>query len=159
MSGAVDVYLGLGSNQGNRRENIDSALSMLDSNEKIHVDKVSDIIETEPWGFAAEQNFLNCVARVQVDKTLTPEEMLDVCKDIEKDLGREENIEFGPDGKRVYHSRPIDIDILIYGQERIDTERLTIPHKQMAERDFVMIPLRQIISEEIKSAFPELFRK
>lgn len=63
MSGAVDVYLGLGSNQGNRRENIDSALSMLDSNEKIHVDKVSDIIETEPWGFAAEQNFLNCVAR------------------------------------------------------------------------------------------------
>ena len=82
MSGAVDVYLGLGSNQGNRRENIDSALSMLDSNEKIHVDKVSDIIETEPWGFAAEQNFLNCVARVQVEKTLTPEELLDVCKGI-----------------------------------------------------------------------------
>lgn len=156
MSGAVDVYLGLGSNQGNRRENIDSALSMLDSNEKIHVDKVSDIIETEPWGFAAEQNFLNCVARVQVEKTLTPEEMLDVCKDIEKDLGREESIEFGPDGKRVYHSRPIDIDILLFGKERVHSGRLDIPHPLMGERDFVMIPLRQVETEELRVAFPEL---
>ena len=156
MSGAVDVYLGLGSNQGNRRENIDSALSMLDSNEKIHVDKVSDIIETEPWGFAAEQNFLNCVARVQVEKTLTPEEMLDVCKGIERNLGREENIEFGPDGKRVYHSRPIDIDILLFGNERVHSGRLDIPHPLMGERDFVMIPLRQVETEELRVAFPEL---
>ena len=149
MSGAVDVYLGLGSNQGNRRENIDSALTMLDSNEKIHVDKVSDIIETEPWGFAAEQNFLNCVARVQVEKTLTPEEMLDVCKCIERNLGREESIEFGPDGKRVYHSRPIDIDILLFGNERVHSRRLDIPHPLMGERDFVMIPLKEIMGNDI----------
>ena len=154
----IEIYLGLGTNEGDRQANIDHALAAL-TQAGIRILTVSDIIEAAPWGFEAPQDFLNCALMGQVNADVTPTALLDICKTIERDLGRKENIEFDAEGKRVYHSRPIDIDILIYGQERIDTERLTIPHKQMAERDFVMIPLRQIISEEIKSAFPELFRK
>ena len=74
-------------------------------------------------------------------------------------MGRDEVIEFDSDGKRLYHSRSIDIDILLYGKQNIDNEILTIPHPLMVERDFVMIPLRQIVSEEEKEAFPEVFNR
>ncbi len=154
---AVDAYLGLGSNEGDRRQNIESALSMLERLDEIHLDMVSEIIETEPWGFSAEQNFLNCVARVTVGDGVSPYWLLDRCKGIETELGRREYIEFGPDGNRIYHSRPLDIDILLFGNIRIDSGRLVIPHPLMRDRDFVMIPLRQVATEAVISNFPDIF--
>lgn len=155
----IDVYLGLGSNEGDREANIRLALSMLDDVDGVSVVKVSDLIETEPWGFNADVKFLNCAAEVFVNEQVTPLLLLKECKRIEKSMGRDEVIEFDSDGKRLYHSRPIDIDILLYGKQNIDNEVLTIPHPLMVERDFVMIPLRQIVSEEEKEAFPEVFNR
>lgn len=155
----IDVYLGLGSNEGDREANIRLALSMLDDVDGVSVVKVSDLIETEPWGFNADVKFLNCAAEVFVNEQVTPLSFLKECKRIEKSMGRDEVVEFDTDGKRVYHSRPIDIDILLYGKQYIDNEVLTIPHPLMSERDFVMIPLRQIVSEEEKEAFPEVFNR
>lgn len=153
---ALEVYLGLGSNEGDRRRNLDSAIAMIAAHDGICLEKVSDIIETEPWGFSAEQKFLNCAVKLTVGGSIAPLELLDICKSVEKSLGREENIEYGADGRRVYHSRPIDVDILLYGDLRISGERLTVPHPQMAMRDFVMVPLRQIASEDVGKLFPEL---
>lgn len=155
----IDVYLGLGSNEGDREANIRLALSMLDDVDGVSVVKVSDLIETEPWGFNADVKFLNCAAEVFVNEQVTPLSFLKECKRIEKSMGRDEVVEFDADGKRVYHSRPIDIDILLYGKQHIDNEILTIPHPLMSERDFVMIPLRQIVSGEEKEAFPEVFKR
>lgn len=155
----IDVYLGLGSNEGDREANIRLALSMLDDVDGVSVVKVSDLIETEPWGFNADVKFLNCAAEVFVNEQVTPLSLLKECKRIEKSMGRDEVIEFDSDGKRLYHSRPIDIDILLYGKQHIDNKILTIPHPLMAERDFVMIPLRQIVSEEETEAFPEVFNR
>lgn len=155
----IDVYLGLGSNEGDREANIRLALSMLDDMDGVSVVKVSDLIETEPWGFNADVKFLNCAAEVFVNEQVTPLSLLKECKRIEKSMGRDEVIEFDSDGKRLYHSRPIDIDILLYGKQHIDNKILTIPHPLMAERDFVMIPLRQIVSEEETEAFPEVFNR
>lgn len=153
---SLEVYLGLGSNEGDRRRNLDSAIAMIAAHDGIWLEKVSDIIETEPWGFSAEQNFLNCAVKLTVDSSIAPLELLDICKSVEKSLGRVENIEYGSDGRRVYHSRPIDVDILLYGNLRISGGRLTVPHLQMAMRDFVMVPLRQIASEDVRKLFPEL---
>lgn len=155
----IDVYLGLGSNEGDREANIRLALSMLDDVDGVSVVKVSDLIETEPWGFNADMKFLNCAAEVFVNEQVTPLLFLKECKRIEKSMGRDEVVEFDTDGKRVYHSRPIDIDILLYGKQHIDNKVLTIPHPLMSERDFVMIPLRQIVSEEEEEAFPEVFKR
>lgn len=155
----IDVYLGLGSNEGDREANIRLALSMLDDVDGVSVVKVSDLIETEPWGFNADVKFLNCAAEVFVNEQVTPLSFLKECKRIEKSMGRDEVVEFDTDGKRVYHSRPIDIDILLYGKQHIDNKVLTIPHPLMSERDFVRIPLRQIVSEEEKEAFPEVFKR
>lgn len=157
MPDCVTAYLGLGSNEGDRTANLKSALSMLDSVEGISVERVSDVIETRPWGFDAEMDFLNCAAKINLDTSVTPELLLQVCKDIERRLGRQEQMEFGSDGNRIYHSRTIDIDILLYGTERINRERLTVPHPLMTVRDFVMIPLRQIADEDVTAAFPEIF--
>ena len=157
MVGEVEVYLGLGSNIGDRKSYIDKALAMLDAQDGIHVDAVSDVIETKPWGFVSDSYFMNCAARVYVDETISPNDLLNLCKDVERELGRKENVEFDASGKRIYHSREIDIDILFYGTQKLDTEELKIPHPLMASRDFVMIPLRQIVSKKIAEAFPEIF--
>ena len=155
-SGTV-AYLGLGSNAGDRLSNIERAVKMLGAAEGITVDKVSDIIETEPWGFTAEEKFLNCVVRIVVAADVTPSGLLDLCKRIERTLGRDDSPEYDASGGRIYHSRTIDVDILLFGRERLRTDRLTIPHPLMKERDFVMVPLQEIVSREDEEAFPEIF--
>lgn len=155
-SGTV-AYLGLGSNVGDRLSNIENALRMLDAAEGVTVDRVSDIMETKPWGFAAEEDFLNCAVRIVVTADVTPLSLLDICKGIERALGRNDSPEYDGSGNRIYHSRKIDIDILLYGEERITTDSLKVPHPLMTERDFVMIPLRQIASQDVVEAFPEIF--
>ena len=149
-----NVYLGLGSNQGDREEYIRKAISLI--GERVgEVLRQSSLIETEPWGFQSENKFLNGV--ILVATALTPREVLQATQKIERTLGRDEKPEYDADGHRVYHNRSIDIDILFYGTEHIDTEDLVVPHPLIGERDFVKIPLAEIAKPSLRSAFPEYF--
>lgn len=146
----VDVYLSLGSNMGDRAANIENAISLLNIELKTPYKAVSSLLETEPWGFESEQKFLNAAVhyQLQLKEGYNPEAealmILEICKDIERRLGRKDGLEYNEAGERIYHNRPIDIDILLFGEHRIDCPELTIPHKLMYERDFVMIPLKEI---------------
>ena len=86
------------------------------------------------------------------------EVVLQIVKSIEREMGRTDPPEYDSEGKRVYHSRIIDIDILFYGRETIDIPELTIPHRGIADRPFVMVPLRQIARRSLREAFPEYFK-
>lgn len=146
----VDLYLSLGSNQGDRVMNIENALSLLNIELKTSYKAVSSLIETEPWGFDSPEKFLNAAVHYELmlPAGYNPEAeglmILEICKDIERRLGRTGTPEYDKDGNRIYHSRPIDIDILLFGDNKIDCPELTVPHKLMYERDFVMIPLNEI---------------
>ena len=131
------LYLSLGSNLGDREDMLRRAITLIE--ERVGaVQRVSSFIETEPWGFESEHPFLN--AAVMVLTTLSPIECLDATQQIERELGRKKKSKGGK-----YHDRPIDIDLLLYGDLKLSTPRLTIPHPHMYERDFVMIPLREIM--------------
>ena len=156
----VSVYLGLGSNLGDRRKNIERALELLDEGFGRHYTALSRLIETKAWGFKGDK-FLNACVLDRIYRKGSPEEqgheILALCKDIERTLGRDEKPEFDADGNRVYHNRTMDIDILFYGTEHIDTEDLKVPHPLIAERDFVKIPLAEIAKPSLRAAFPEYF--
>ena len=102
------------------------------------VQRVSSFIETEPWGFQSEHPFLNAACMVLT--TLSPEQCLAETQKIERELGRTTKSKNG-----IYHDRPIDIDLLLYGDLKLSTPKLTLPHPRMYERDFVMIPLKEIL--------------
>lgn len=146
----VKLYLSLGSNQGDRKRNIETAISLLNIELGTPYKAVSSFIETEPWGFDSDDKFINAAVLYELDlkRGYNPEAeglmILEICKDIERRLGREEGPLYDEDGNRIYKSRPIDIDILLLGDDKIDCPELTVPHKLMYERDFVMIPLREI---------------
>lgn len=130
--------------------NIEDAISLLNIELGTPYKAVSSLLETEPWGFESEDKFLNAAVLYELSlrKGYNPEAeglmILEICKDIERRLGRTGSPQYDEKGERIYTSRPIDIDILIFGDNRIDCEELTVPHKLMYERDFVMIPLREI---------------
>ena len=128
---AVTVYLGLGSNMGDRQQNLDKALDFL--SQRLRMGKVSSIYDTEPVGNIEQPRFLNLVC--QVYTRLAPMALLALAKGIESKLGRT--------GKS-NTPRPIDIDILLYDEQVIETPELTIPHPRMTERAFVLIPLTEI---------------
>ena len=130
------IYLGLGTNTGNRAENLTRAIEEL-SLALGNCIAESSFIDTEPWGFDSNNRFLNCVVAFETDKS--PIGVLEITEGIERKLGRTTK---STDG--VYHDRIIDIDILLYGNEKIQSERLTIPHPLMHMRDFVLVPLAQI---------------
>ena len=146
----VELYLSLGSNQGDREQNIETALSLLNIELKTPYKTVSSLLETEPWGFEGSDKFLNVAVlyELYLPKGYNPEAeglmILEICKDIERRLGRTGKPQYDEKGERIYTSRPIDIDILLFGDNKIDCEELTVPHKLMWERDFVMIPLNEI---------------
>jgi len=157
----VSVYFSLGSNLGDRQKNLISALNQLDNALGCHYKEVSKIIESDAWKFKGGK-FLNCVVLYRIFKQEGNVEdvcmnLLKICKDIEKDMGRTDIEEYDEKGERVYHSRIIDIDILFYGTERVNTQKITIPHKNIADRPFVMIPLLEIAKPSLKEAFPEIF--
>ena len=135
------VYLGLGTNIGNRKENLTRAIGLL-SLALGHYTALSSFIETAPWGFNSDNAFLNCT--VAFDTELTPHQLLDTTENIERELGRTSKSNGG-----IYHDRVIDIDILLYGSETVSTGRLTIPHPLMHMRDFVLEPLAQIAPHTI----------
>lgn len=125
-------YLSLGSNLGDRETNIASALKIL--GQKVRISKVSSLYETEPVGYKDQPWFLNCVCAVETE--LSPQALLKFAKAIERNLGRERTIRFGP--------RAIDIDILFYDGLILDSSDLVIPHPRLAERAFVLVPLKEI---------------
>ena len=128
------VYLGLGSNQGDRNKQLARAIELI--GERVgKVIRQSSIIETEPWGFTSGNKFLNCAIFIETE--LLPRKLLEVTKQIERELGRRYK-------GMAYRDRPIDIDILLYDDITLDEPDLQIPHPLMYERDFVMIPLREI---------------
>lgn len=162
------MYLGIGSNQGDRRGNIQKALKAIDALPATLVEEVSSLIETKPEGKWKEGErkgmFLNCCCRISTG--LTPGRLLEELKGIEKAMGRMV-ADPASEGKacrrdsardfadrenngrdytdREYSDRPIDIDILLYGRRKIKTDSLRIPHPRMQERDFVMIPLQELL--------------
>jgi 2-amino-4-hydroxy-6-hydroxymethyldihydropteridine diphosphokinase len=131
------VYLGLGSNLGDRPGNLKRALEALAR--KVKVVRVSSIYETEPVGFLSQPRFLNAVCKVETG--LKPLELLRFVKNIETELGRRQSFRDAP--------REIDIDILLYGSVVMDTPELTVPHPRMTERAFVLVPLVEIAPDAV----------
>ena len=131
------VYFSLGSNLGDKTENLNKAIKLMEEQIGVLV-RQSAFLETEPWGFASDNSFVN--AAICMETELEPLEVLAKTQEIERELGRTAKSVNGE-----YHDRIIDIDILLYDDLNLNTPQLTIPHPLMEQRDFVMIPLREIL--------------
>jgi 2-amino-4-hydroxy-6-hydroxymethyldihydropteridine diphosphokinase len=130
----MDVFIGIGSNLGNRLDNIEKAIERLKSVPDIEVEKVSSIIETNPQGGPPQPKYLN--GAIKINTELSARGLLKVLQEIENQLGRKRLVKNGP--------RTIDLDILLYGDKKIDESDLKIPHPHMLKREFVMKPLFEI---------------
>ncbi len=133
------VYLGLGSNLGDCRKNLERAIRLIGDRVGL-VTRQSSFIETEPWGFESPNKFMNAV--ILCETTRSPREVLLLTQQIERDMGRMKKSVSGG-----YADRAIDIDILLYDDVTIDEPDLKIPHPLMHQRDFVMIPLEEVRSK------------
>lgn len=133
------VYLGLGSNVGDRVDYVKRAIELLGKHPLIEVTKVSSLYETEPLEYPDQQWFVNAVAEIQT--ALRPMPLLDALQGIEKQLQRQRIMRWGP--------RTIDLDILMYGDELLAEPRLQIPHIRMHDRAFVLVPLAEIAPDAI----------
>ena len=131
------AYLGLGSNLGNRKRNMLDAVTLLNEY-VVEVVSSSSYYESEPWGFDSPNKFINMCVRVSTP--LSPDQLLAATQRVERLLGRTEKSRHG-----IYEDRIIDIDILLFDDVHVDAPNLTIPHPQMYERDFVMVPLREVL--------------
>lgn len=129
-----NAYLSFGSNMGDREDYINKAINYIGANDMIEVVNVSKIIETEPYGMTDQAKFLNLAMEVRT--LLSPSKLLTFCKNLEKMAGRVKTEHWGP--------RPLDIDIVFYDNEIVDTEYLTVPHYDMHNRQFVLEPLAEI---------------
>ena len=139
------VYIGFGSNIGDRLKHIQNAIHALSKTEEINLLKISSIYKTAPVGYEAQGEFLNGVAAIQT--SLSPLSLLNTLKDIEIAIGRQHRIRWGP--------REIDLDILIYGDVCLQTEQLVIPHPEMHLRGFVLVPLAEIAPDLVHPVFQE----
>ncbi len=128
------AFIALGSNIGNRYDYLTKAIEILANHSKIQLVNYSSIYETDPVGYEDQDLFLNMV--IEIITSFSSHELLDYCLKVELELGRKREIVWGP--------RTIDLDILLYNQENIETEKLIVPHPRMLEREFVMIPLSEI---------------
>ena len=130
------VYLGLGSNLGDKEENIRKAIELIGLRVGL-VARQSSLITTEPWGFESDNQFVNAAVLCMTE--LSPREVLRATQKIEREMGRSNKSVGGN-----YSDRIIDIDILLYDELRVDEPDLQIPHPLMLKREFVMNPLREI---------------
>ena len=130
----VRAFLALGSNLGDRRAHLRTAVESLEG-----VVAVSGVYETDPVGGPAQGPYLNCV--VELETTLEAEDLLDLCQSLERAAQRRRSVRWGP--------RTLDVDVLLYGEAVIDTPRLTVPHPRMWERRFVLEPLADLAPELI----------
>lgn len=134
------AYLGLGSNVGERLEQLESAIKILDNVEGVQVSQISSVYETEPVGYVNQPNFLNLCVEVKTE--LTPQQLLQQCFYTEQQLHRVRDIRWGP--------RTLDVDILLYEDEIIEEENLIVPHPRMRERAFVLTPLSDIAADVVE---------
>ena len=132
------VYLSLGSNIGNRQKYIESAIELVGKREGIKILKKSGLYETSPVGYVEQDLFLNAVIKIETD--FSAREILKIINKIENELDRKREIRWGP--------RTIDIDILIFSDKKINETDLIIPHKEMLNRLFVLVPLIEIYDGE-----------
>ena len=137
------AYIGFGSNIGDRLAHIQNAIQTLSKTEGITLQKISSLYKTDPVGYEAQAQFLNGVAAIHT--TLSPLSLLHTLKDIETAIGRKHRIRWGP--------REIDLDILIYGDLCVQTEKLIIPHPEMHLRGFVLVPLAEIAPDLVHPVF------
>ncbi len=137
-----EAYLSLGSNLGDRKRQLQEAVRLLRANPAISNVKISSIYETAPVGYLDQGAFLNLAVRLETD--LSPLDLLAVCQEVERNLQRERLVRWGP--------RTVDLDILLYGQEQLATDELTIPHPRMYERAFVLVPLRDLLPSLVMPA-------
>ena len=128
------AYISLGSNIGDRFQHLKDAIQALHSRQGVSVQVVSSIYETAPVGYTDQADFLNVVVAIETE--LTAQQLLEVCQHIEQELGRVRDVRWGP--------RTVDLDILLYDYDNIETKRLTVPHPRMHERAFVLTPLLEI---------------
>ena len=136
-----EVYLGLGSNLGDKENHIRKAIRLIGERVGLVV-RQSSLVSTEPWGFESENSFINAVVCCETE--LTPRQVLQATQQIERDLGKRKIHPTERKGTINYQDRPIDIDILLYDDLIVDEPDLKIPHPLMQQRDFVMIPLNEI---------------
>ena len=129
-----ESFLSLGSNMGDRLSMLKQAVRLLQEHPQVEVCRISSLYETDPVGFTDQNPFLNMVVHLQT--SLSALELLDVCQEIEQKLDRKRTVRWGP--------RTIDLDILLYNQDNMKTERLIVPHPRMQERAFVLIPLLEL---------------
>jgi len=139
------VYLSLGSNKGDRIGYVQQAASLLSADENITLVRSSAFYETEPWNMNTKAWFVNAV--IEIKTKYTPQELLETCQRIEKQLGR--NIKTTND----YEDRTIDIDILFYNKDVINENNLTIPHKYVHLRAFTLVPMLELNSEFVHPVF------
>lgn len=132
------AYLSIGTNIGEREQNLQDAVKLLIAHKAISVTAISSIYETAAVGFTEQADFLNIAVALETD--LDAYKLLAQCQKIENDLGRVREFRWGP--------RIIDLDILLYDQEQYETENLTIPHPRMYERAFVLVPLEEIMTQK-----------
>lgn len=128
------AYLGLGSNMGDKEQNIRDALNKLSANPRIKLLKLASLYETSPWGNTDQDWFLNTV--VEIDTDLSPQELLKVMSQVEEELGRVREQRWGP--------RTLDLDILLYGEDKVNEPDLQIPHPRLTQRAFVLVPLAEL---------------
>lgn len=127
-------YLSIGSNMGDRLHHFKKAIDYIQGDENIRISNISSIYETEPVGYTEQAKFLNAV--LKIENSYEPGELLLKCQETEKINGRIRDVRWGP--------RTIDLDILLYNYENIETESLSVPHPRMLERAFVLIPLLEL---------------
>ena len=152
----LELIIGLGSNLGDRRKNIETAITLI--GEKIGlVTAVSTVAETEPWGFFSDNKFLNCVIIVRDDSNLSTSDyerlsgIMGVLHSIEHGFGR---VRTG-----VYTDRAIDLDILFYGQVIINEPGLIVPHPKLHERDFILISLMELCPDKVHPVIGKSIRE
>ena len=147
------AYLCLGANSKNRLTTVQQAVSLLSLAENIKLIRASALYETEPWGVKDQNWFLNMVVEIKTD--LSAQDLLMKCLSIEKMLGRDRSRE------QRWGERPVDIDIIFYDNQVINTGILTVPHPRMHERAFVLVPLLELIPDFVhpvlKKSVSELY--
>lgn len=139
IRGWHEAYLSIGSNIGDKEENLKEAIKKINDSKYINVEKVSSFIRTEPWGFEDQEEFLN--AALKIKTVLSPKELIKNLLSIENDMKRERVIKWGP--------RIIDLDIIFYDDLITEDDEITIPHPRMEEREFVLEPLNELAPNKI----------
>lgn len=142
------AYIGIGSNIGNREENCFKAIRLLPAR-GVSIKKKSSLIETEPWGVRDQPKFLNMAAEVETE--FAPRQLLEILKDVEEEIGREETYRWGP--------RLIDLDILLFDDYVMDTPDLKVPHPHMHQREFVLKPLAEIAPDKMHPTLKKTIRQ